>query len=110
MKKKYTNPFFPSAEKIELSRQLNNYLIWLYLIDEGQDVGDGFVMLRVLCNAFRDPLITAAIRMIDHVKERGTWRKTDLLSIVAAINQIKRMPMLSTQDAQRVLRNQGVAA
>ena len=110
MRKQYTNPFFPDAKKIELDRQLDNYLIWLYMIGEGQDVGDGFVMLRVLCDAFRDPLMSASIRVMDEVRARGTWRKADLMPLVAAINQIKSMPMASMKDARRALKNQGVVA
>ena len=110
MRKQYTSPFWPSAEKLELDRQLSNYLIWLHMLDEGQPVGDGFVMLRVLCDAFKAPGTTAAIKVMDDAKQRGTWRKADLLPLVTAINLIHGRPMLSKQDAQRVLKIQGLAA
>ena len=107
MRKQYTSPFWPSAEKLELDRQLSNYLIWLHMLDEGQPVGDGFVMLR---EAFQSPGTTAAIAVMDEAKQRGTWRKADLLPLVTAINIIHGRPMLSKQDAQRVLKISGVAA
>ena len=110
MRKQYTSPFWPSAEKLELDRQLSNYLIWLHLLDEGQPVGDGFVMLRVLCEAFISPGTAAAIAVMDEAKERGTWCKADLLPLVTAINLIHGRPMLSKQDAQRVLKITGVTA
>jgi hypothetical protein len=110
MRKAYTSPFWPSPEKLELDRQLSNYLIWLHMLDEGQPVGDGFVMLRVLCEAFNAPDTTAAIKVMDEAKERGTWRKADLLPLVTAINLIHGRPMLSKQDAHRVLKIQGLAA
>ena len=110
MRKQYTNPFWPSAEKLELDRQLSNYLIWLHMLDEGQPVGDGFVMLRVLCEAFSGSHMTAAIKVMDETKARGTWRKADLLPLVTAINIIHARPMLSKQDAQRVLKITGLAA
>lgn len=110
MRKQYTSPFWPSAEKLELDRQLSNYLIWLHMLDEGQPVGDGFVMLRVLCEAFQSPCTTAAIKVMDEAKQRGTWHKADLLPLVTAINLIHGRPMLSKQDAQRVLKISGVTA
>ena len=110
MRKQYTSPFWPSAEKMELDRQLSNYLIWLHMLDEGQSVGDGFVMLRVLCETFQSLETAAAIEVMDEAKQRGTWRKTDLLPLVTAINLIHGRPMLSKQDAQRVLKIQGATA
>ena len=110
MRKQYTSPFWPSAEKLELDRQLSNYLIWLHMLDEGQQVCDGFVMLRVLCEAFKAPGTTAAIAVMDEAKARGTWRKADLLPLVTAINIIHVRPMLSKQDAQRVLKISGATA
>lgn len=108
MRKQYVSPFWPNPEKLELDRQLSNYLIWLHMLDEGQPVGDGFVMLRVLCEAFKTPGTTAAIKAIDGAKERGTWSKADLLPLVTAINIIHGRPMLSKQDAQRALKIQRV--
>ena len=110
MRKQYNSPFWPSSEKLELDRQLSNYLIWLHMLDEGQPIGDGFVMLRVLCGAFEAPGTAAAIKVMDEAKQRGTWRMSDLLPLVTAINIIHGRPMLSKQDAQRVLKISGVTA
>lgn len=108
LRKKYTGPFWPSPEQLELERQVSLYLFWLHMLDEGQEVGDGFGMLRVLCEAFADTQLLEAIKVIDETKQRGTWRKSDLVTIVAAINVIDDKPTLSKQQAKRVLQMQGV--
>ena len=110
MRKQYTSPFWPSPEKLQLERQLSTYLIWLHMLDEKQEVGDGFVMLRVLCEAFVDAALLEAIAVIDATKQRGTWRKSDLVTIVTAINVIHDKPALSKQQAKRVLQMKGVTA
>jgi len=112
MKKKYTSPFWPSPEKLELERQLSNYLIWLHMLDEGQPVDDGFVALRLVCEGFMPSLkrdsadsddMASAINAMDEIKQRDTWKKSDLMGLVTAINIINGKPMLNQQDARRVL-------
>ena len=53
----------------------------------------------------RNAMVTTA-----SLAEIGTWRKADLLPLVTAINIIHGRPMMSKQDAQRVLKITGVTA
>ena len=94
MRKQYTSPFIESP----LSKAMRDYSIWLHLLEDGEPFFDGFIALRALASTAAAALKTgsnaatlrSAVELMDKAVERGTWDKSDLITMMAAINTIKR--------------------
>lgn len=94
MRKQYNSPFIESP----LSKAMRDYSIWLHLLEDGEPFFDGFTALRALASTAAAALKTgsnaatlrSAVELMDKAVERGTWDKSDLITMMAAINTIKR--------------------
>jgi hypothetical protein len=109
MRKQYTSPFIESP----LSKAMRDYSIWLHLLEDGEPVLDGFTTLRALASTTAIALKTgsnaatlrSAVLAMDEATERGTWDKSDLITMMAAINTIKReYPRLPREVAHRAVK------
>ena len=93
MRKQYTSPFIESP----LEKTMRDYSIWLHLLEDGEPVFDGFTALRAMASTAAAALKTGSnaaklrsdVVLMDKAFERGTWDKSDLMAMMAAINTIK---------------------
>lgn len=112
MRKQYTNPFIIPPHVVALNKALTDYSIWFHLLEEGEPIEDGltalYAMSKTLAIALKTGSDAATLRsamvIMERATERGTWDKSELLTMICAVNTVKELyPKLSQKVAQAAL-------
>lgn len=112
MRKCYTNPFITHPHVVQLNKALTDYSIWFHMLEDGEPIEDGltalYAMAKTLAIALKTGSDAATLRMalviMERATRRGTWDKSELLTMVHALNTVRALfPNLPREVAQAAL-------
>lgn len=106
MRKRYTNPFITPPHVVQLNKALTDYSIWFHMLEDGLTAL--YAMAKTLAIALKTGSDAATLRMalviMERATRRGTWDKSELLTMVHALNTVRALfPNLPREVAQAAL-------
>lgn len=87
---------------------MQDYGIWLHLLEDGRPLDDGLKTLSVMVSTLNhyEPrkLLQDALHIINQAEARGTWQAADLKPLAEALRVVKEQyPLLPKQVAHSSL-------